>query len=469
MNGDLVVAGGTIATGDDVFTGNVIIRDGVIAEIQRGESRPTTGPGVLDVTGRTVIPGAVDAHTHFEEPGPGTYREDYASGSRCCAAGGVTTTLEHPLSRPPVRDAETFKAKQAVAGEKSVIDFGLWGGLIPGYIDHMEEMASLGAVAFKVFMSGSGADYPMAEDGDLWVGMVEAARIGALVGIHAESEPLTVYFTKKLQRQGRTDGKAISEGRPPLAELEAINRAVFLAGQTGTRIHIVHTSIASGAELITEARQRGIDASCETCAHYLHLDWSALDRLGGYAKCKPPVRAPEEVERLWQAVLAGHVQFIASDHAPYTREEKEGSVWDAGWGIPGAQTMLPILISDGLIGRGWDLNSFVNFTSRNAAKRFGVYPQKGALQVGSDGDLTIIDLDGSWTISEEDLFSKHHFSPYVGETLRGRIEQTIVRGQVVYDRGEIVINSGHGQFVRPASSAAARGSRSGRPTADATP
>jgi allantoinase len=447
---DLVVHGGRIATDYGVFDGTVVVRDGRIAGLEDADSRGPEAAEKIDARGRLVIPGCVDAHCHFDEPMPRDPREGFERGTMSAAAGGVTTVLEHPLSIPPPRDAETFLAKKALAETKCVVDFGLWGALIPESIDHLPEMHELGAVAFKGFMSAAGADYPMIEDGQLLAGLQTASQLDAIIGVHAEGEALTVYFTDKLTREGRQDPRAISEGRPPIAEYEAIQRAIVLAHHANARLHIVHMSIPEGADLIQAARRDGVRVTAETCPHYLHMDWTALDRLGAYAKCKPPLRSPDSTERLWQAVLDGKIDFIAADHAPYTRAEKErGSVWDAPWGMPGIQTMIPILISDGIIARGWDLSAFVRFTSSRAAQVFGIYGRKGTIRVGADGDLVVIDLNASWTVQSEDLFYKQRWSALEGETLQGRIEQTVVRGQVVYDRGEIKVQPGYGQFVAP--------------------
>ena len=456
---DLVVRGGTVATDYGVFDATLVVRDGRIAAIEEPDARGPDAEHAIDARGKLVIPGCIDPHVHYEEPSPLSHREGYESGTRASAAGGVTTVLEHPISTPPPKDPPTFLAKLDLAARKSVVDFGLWGALIPDSIPHIPALRELGAVAFKAFMSEAGAIYPMVTDGELLAGMEQAAPIDAIIGVHAEGESLTTYYSDKLQREGRRDPRAIAEGRPPLAEYEAMQRAIVLARATGARLHFVHMSIPEGAELVQQARRQGVRVTCETCPHYLHMDWTALDRLGGYAKCKPPLRSPESTEQLWHAVLGGKVDFIAADHAPYTRAEKEGDIWQAGWGMTGAQTMIPVLISDGLIRRRWDLTDFVRFTSTRAAQVFGLFPRKGTIRIGSDGDLVVIDLGGSWTIRSEDLFYRQGWSPLEGETLQGRIEQTIVRGRVVYDQDKILVPSGFGQFVTPlraTASAAAR-------------
>src|SRR5712692_1487117 len=344
---DLVVYGGKIATEYGVFDGTVVIRDGRIAALEDPDSRGPDAEEKIDARGKIVIPGCVDAHCHFDEPSVEETREGFECGTRSAAAGGVTTVLEHPISIPPPKDAATFAAKRDMAKARSVTDFGLWGSLIPDSIEHIPEMHALGAVAFKAFMSAAGADYPMVDDGQLLAGMQQASPLGAIIGVHAEGEGLTSWFTTNLEKAGRRDPRAIAEGRPPIAELEAIQRAIVLAQYANARLHIVHMSIPDGADLIHAARSQGVQVTAETCPHYLHLDWATVDRLGAYAKCKPPLRSPESTERLWQAVMDGKLDFIAADHAPYTRVEKEhGTVWDAPWGMPGIQTMIPILISD---------------------------------------------------------------------------------------------------------------------------
>jgi allantoinase len=447
---DLVVYGGKIATDYGVFDGTVVIRGGRVTALEDPDSRGPDADEKIDARGKIVIPGCIDAHCHFDEPSPVETREGFECGTRSAAAGGVTTVLEHPISIPPPKDAATFAAKRDMAKALSVTDFGLWGALIPESIEHIPEMHALGAVAFKAFMSAAGADYPMVDDGQLLAGMQQASPLGAIIGVHAEGEGLTSWFTTNLEKAGRRDPRAIAEGRPPIAELEAIQRAIVLAQYANVRLHIVHMSIPEGADLIYAARSQGVQVTAETCPHYLHLDWATLDRLGAYAKCKPPLRSPESTERLWRAVMDGKLDFIAADHAPYTRVEKEhGTVWDAPWGMPGIQTMIPILISDGLLKRNWDLTSFVRFTSTRCAQVFGIYGPKGTLRVGSDGDLAVIDPNGKWTVRSEDLFYKQGWSALEGETLDGRIEQTVVRGRVVYDRGEIKVSSGYGEFVMP--------------------
>jgi allantoinase len=451
MAADLVVQGATVATEYGVFEASLVAAAGRIVAILDPSEHPPPADRHLDARGLIAVPGGIDPHTHFWEPGPFTHREDFYHGSMSCAAGGVTTTLEHPLSIPPVEDEASFGLKLDAAAAKSVIDFGLWGALLPTNVDQLARLVELGAVAFKGFMLDAGADYPWVDDGALLHGMQELAVHGGLVAVHAESDAITAHETARVRESGRTDGVALADGRPPFSEYEAINRAIVLAKEAGAKLHIVHMSIPDGADLIRRARADGVDVTSETCAHYLYFDASALDELGAYAKCKPPLRTRELSDELWARVIAGEIDFIASDHSPYSHEEKDRGLWEAPWGLPGAQTMLPVVISEGVIKRGFDLVDFVKFTSTNAAKRFGLYPRKGSIRVGSDADITLIDLQGSWTVTADDLFSKQPWSPFENRTLNGRVATTIRRGDVVFDGKEITAPPGSGKLVRPLS------------------
>jgi allantoinase len=307
-------------------------------------------------------------------------------------------------------------------------------------------------LGFKTFMAETGIeDFPRATDGVLLAGLQEAARLGALVLIHAENEEIAQYYTARLQAAGRRDPLAWAEGRPEVVEVEGIRCALYLAQVAGARVHIVHVSTPLGLDAVDEARARGVRVTAETCPQYLALCDEDLARIGVEAKCGPPLRSRATMEGLWARVLAGNVDSVASDHSPSVTETKTrfaDDVWEAWGGIPGLQTMLPLLLTHGVHSRAMPLPLLARLTATNPARQFGLYPRKGSLQPGTDADLAIVDLDAAWEVRAAGLFQRNQHSPFIGEVLRGTVERTLVRGVTVYHRGEFPAAPGHGRLLR---------------------
>ncbi|MBE2316245.1 allantoinase AllB [Solirubrobacter sp. CPCC 204708] len=398
---DLVVRGGAPF--------DVGVSEGVIAAL--GRELPG-GAHEIDATGLHVLPAGLDPHVHFNEPGR-THWEGLRTGSASLAAGGFSAFFDMPLnSTPPVIDGAAFDAKLEAARRESCLDFGLWGALVPGA--RLEELAERGVIGFKAFMSDSGIeDFARADDVTLYEGMALAAQLGLLVAVHAENDALT----------SRPRGPSAADwlaSRPIVAELEAISRAITFATDTACSLHIVHVSSAEGVDLVTEARRRGVDVTCETCPHYLFLTAEDVDALGAVAKCAPPIRDAAQQARLWERVRAGEIDFVTSDHSPSPPEMKKGAFGDAWGGIAGGQSTLELLLGE------LAPEEAVRLT--NAAWRFGV-KGKGPLAVGADADLTLVDLNATYTLAAADLRSRHRLSPYVGRELRARVVRTLVRGQ----------------------------------------
>jgi allantoinase len=447
---DLLIRDALIAGEAGVFRGALGIRAGKIAGLF-ADAPDAPADEQIDAGGLVVLPGLVDAHVHFNDPGRADW-EGFECGSMGAAAGGVTTVIDMPLNNHPAAvDGATLRGKQAAVQGHSVVDYCFWGGLVTDNVAQLAEQDAAGAVAYKAFMSNSGIDdFPAVTDGVLFEGLRHAAHVGKLVAVHAESEALTAYFTAELQATGRTDRRAWLESRPPFAELEAINRALFLARAAGARLHVVHVSIAEGLDLINTAQQSSQLVTCETCPHYLTLAEDDFTAIGPAAKCAPPLRARANVEALWERVLAGQVDLIASDHSPCPTADKqrgEQNIWEAWGGITGVQTMLPLLLHEGVHRRGMPLPLLARLTSANPARLFGLYPRKGSLRPGADADLTIVDPGEEWTVRAGDLFARHKHSPYDGCKLRGRVRATLVRGRLVYRDGAIIAPLGHGQLV----------------------
>ncbi len=442
---------GTIVTERGEAEAAIGILDGKIAGIYAPDLE-VDAEEVLDVPGCHILPGVVDAHVHFWEPGPYSYREDFLHGTRAAAAGGVTTVIEMPLSVPPVKDKSAFELKRKVAGENSVVDFALWGALMPASVENLKELWDLGCVAFKAFMSYANEEYPHTPDGYLLEAMRRAAGFNGLIGVHAENAEIVDHAGKELRRKGVTAPEAHADSRPEIAEIEAIQRAALFAAHARCRVHIVHMSLAEGARAIRSAKQSGIPITVETCPHYLAADRSLLSKIGAFAKCNPPLRTKENVQAMWHSIFDGTIDTIGSDHSPYSDEEKMqggGNIWEEPPGFSGLETMLPVLLDEGYHRRGLGLREVVRLTSENVARLFGLYPRKGSLSVGAEADLAVVDLRKEWTYTGTLSLSKTRSAngPFEGRRFRGKIVATLVRGNPVYRDGEITADPGSGRYV----------------------
>ncbi len=445
---DLVIRGGTVVLPAGQRPADIAITNGTISAIG---SEVRDGAATIDARGLVILPGVVDAHVHFNEPGRADW-EGWETGTRGAAAGGVTTVLEMPLNaHPPTTTPEAFDAKLAVASQKSLVDFGLWGGLVPENLQHLEHLYQRGVVGFKAFMSHSGIDdFARVPDGVLAIGLKTAARMGAIVGVHAESQELL----DRISAERTPDRLSWCRARPPAAEVEAIRRlpvAMRGAGKNA-RAHVVHVSTAAGLHEVDQARGRGVSVTAETCPHYLAFTEDDFVRIGPPLKCAPPIRDAETREALWEEVLAGRVDLIASDHSPCPAADKhkgEHDIWQAWGGVAGIQTTLPVLLSDGLHARGLSLERIAHLTATAPAQLFGLYPRKGAIAVGADADFAIIDLGRRWTFDDNALQTRSGISAYIGRTFTGKVLRTLVRGSTVYGDGAITGSAGWGRPLRP--------------------
>jgi allantoinase len=448
------IVGGHVAAETTAGPATVVI-DGerVQAVLQAGERVPAVDE-VIEAQGLLVLPGAVDPHVHFGDPGQHE-REDFDTGTAAALLGGVTTVFEHPLTNPPTTTAERYRDKRESVGRRARVDFGLWGAITPGAVDEIAGQWDAGARGFKAFMcAATGTEYPAADDATLREAMHEIARLGGLVLVHAENDAITRELTERLRAAGRRDAAAHLEARPAVTEIEATARALILAREAGVRVQIVHVSDPDAAALVRAAAARGTRATFEHTANHLLIDSDDFVRIGPWARCAPPLRPRASVERLWDAVCADGDAQLGSDHSPYRHAEKERGtrdIFDAGMGIQGVQEAVPLVLDEALHRRGLDLGECARLIAGNAAHAVGVHPRKGSIRPGADADLSLWDPESEWTVdAARQQRSRNRWSPFDGRRCRMRLVRTILRGRTAARDGEVLAEPGSGRFLVPA-------------------
>jgi allantoinase len=314
----------------------------------------------------------------------------------------------------------------------------------------LDELAERGIVGFKAFMCHSGMDdFPRADDATLREGMKRAVALDKIVAVHAESQAITADLTDRSVSAGKTSVRDYLESRPIHAELEGIQRALELAGETHCRLHIVHVSCGAGIALIVSARKTGVDVSCETCPHYLVFTEEDMEKIGPLAKCAPPLRPKQAQDTLWQYLLTDQITSFGSDHSPSPDSMKTHQNFFRVWGgISGVQHTLPILITEGHIQREMALPLLARLLSFNVVTRFHLPPDRGRLAVGAQADIAIVDMNQDFEVQPQELHYRHRHSPYTGRRLTGKVVQTILRGQTIFKDGKIISHP-RGQLVRP--------------------
>lgn len=448
---DLIIAGGTVVLSDCVAKLDIGIRNGTIQSL----TPPMTYGNeitVIQAEGLHILPGTVDIHVHFNEPGLGSW-EGFQTGSAALAAGGMTTYVDMPLNGvPPTVNAEHLATKKIAAEYHSYVDYALWGGLVEGNVAQLEELSVGGVVGFKAFMSEPGGEgeeiFTRADDDTLLAGMKEIARLGHVLALHAEDESTVSTLAHQAIVQGKTGVRDYLDSRPIVAEVIAVQRALDYSGQTGCALHFVHISSREAVDIITAAKQEGLNVTVETCPHYLVLTDQDMENKGVLAKCAPPLRSAEEQSALWDAVSLGLIDIIASDHSPCPPEMKQSTNFFEAWGgISGAQSTLLLMLEEGYHQRQIPLPAITNMLSKNPAQRLGLAQSKGQIEIGLDADLVLVDLNQPDTLDKEDLYDKHRQSPYIGYSFSSTVQKTIVRGHIVYDQSSGLTDTCVGQFI----------------------
>jgi allantoinase len=439
----LLIKNGTLILEDKTTRADVLIEDGQITKIAKNVA--TTADEIIDAQERFVLPGVVDAHVHIGDANF-TQREDFTTGTQAAAAGGVSTIVDMVL-KTPVDTPEAVKEKIDRGTREGMVDFSLHAGMMnSSNIANVEALTQLGIYSFKAFMC---APY-LIDKGTLEALMKQTAQFRAITNVHAEDEELSQKLTAELKRARRVDPIAHNESRPNGVEEKAINDAIDIARATRSKLHISHMSTREGVHLIASAKRTKVNVTAETCPHYLSLTRADVLKLGPYLKMNPPLRTEADVLALWRGLANGTVDMITSEHAPGQADEKEvgwENIWDAWGGIPSIETMLPIVLSEGVNKGRVTIGKAVKALAENPAKRFGLYPKKGHIAVGADGDFVIVDLSMKKKVRANDLHYKVGWTPYEGWSLQGWPTLTIVRGQVVAKEGQILAKEGSAQFV----------------------
>ncbi len=444
---DLVIRNGRIVSPEGVVAASLAIRGGTIVAIGDDDLMPPASE-TLDARGCHLLPGIIDSHVHFREPGY-EYKEDWGTGTAAAAVGGVTTVFEMPNTHPPTADLDALRLKQEAARRQAHVDYGIYGLLDEHNLDQLERLAAAGVVGFKCFMGNTFGDLPAPSDGAMLEAFEIIARLGKRIVVHAENPSIMARRQDQLEKAGRTEPLAHLAARPAICEIEAVSRAIHFAEWTGARLHIAHKSSKDALDIVRQAKARGVDVTVETCPQYLLLDTEDMKRLGNVMRVNPPIREPGHAEPLWQALRDGVVDMMSTDHAPHTIPEKtDPNVWRCCCGFPGVETAVPLMLTQVAAGR-LSLEHYVRVSSANPAKAWGLYPRKGALQVGSDADIAIVNLAREGRVRAETLHSKSKITPFDGRALMGMPVATLVRGRVVARDGVLIGSPGWGNPVEP--------------------
>jgi allantoinase len=440
---DLVIRGRRVVTQDTVAPASIHLSGGRISAITPFEEEVLSGTEIVEAGEDSfVMAGLVDSHVHVNEPGR-TEWEGFETATRAAAAGGVTTIVDMPLNCiPATTTLDGLQAKLAATEGKLHADVAFWGGVVPGNTGELSRLWDAGVVGFKCFLVHSGVDeFPNVTEGDLREAMPELARLGAMLIVHAELPGPIENACCQSENDGDEANRsydAFLRSRPRAAENEAVELMIRLGRESGCRLHIVHHSSSDALSMLRAAKESGARITVETCPHYLHF--AAEDIAAGATefKCCPPIRERENREQLWAALRDGTIDLVVSDHSPCPPEMKlreQGDFMKAWGGISSLQLRLPVMWTEASA-RGFKVQQLTEWLCGAPARQVGLSRRKGSISVGCDADLVIWNPDREFRVEPGLIQHRHKVTPYAGEVLRGVVEKTFLRGQMVYDGGE---------------------------------
>jgi dihydropyrimidinase len=449
---DLIIKNGTIVTSSESYSADIAVKDGKIVAIGSGFSEE--GSQVVDASGKLVLPGAIDAHTHLAMPFGGTVSADsYLAGTRAAACGGVTTVFDYPMQRKGSGIIETVESRKAICDPEACVDYAfhccitdLNGGTI---LDEFKDAVDYGITSFKCFLVYK-KEGMMVDDATLVKVLLKSKETGAMTNIHAENPDLIDLNIEKFLKEGKTSAWYHYLSRPEYVEAEADKRAIHWAKSVEAPLYLVHMADKEGLEAAIEAKMEGHEIYIETCPQYLEFTCDVYKREDGRNfVCSPPMKGQESQDALWKALKTGGIDTVATDHCPFQSYEKDWGKDDFTKipnGCAGVENLYPYMLSAANVGK-LSFNRVVELCSTNPAKIFGC-TGKGSLTVGKDADIVIYDPNKDFTISVENMHSDYDHTIWEGKTLHGYPVQTYVRGNLVYDNGEFVGKPGLGQFVK---------------------
>ena len=445
---DLVIKNGTLITPQ----GAMQVDLGVAGEKIVAVGLDLSGKRVIDASGKLIFPGVVDAHTHMALPVAGTRSsDDFFTGTSAAACGGVTTIVDFTVGTQETSIPEEIASRKQEA-VTSVIDYALHAEVIgwhPGNEAEFRNAVKHGVKTFK-FYTAYAASGRSSDSGVLYHAFGVLADLDAVALVHCEDDPIIDAILQQMGREEKAKMASLAQARPPICEGTAIDQVAYLAEQTGVRTHIVHVSSAMGLVAVRRAKERGVSLTAETCPQYLLLTKEVYDRVDGHLfSASPALREEGDQQALWQGLSDGTLDLVATDHCPFTREQKtwKGSFLDLPYGLPGVETLLPLLYSEGVRKDRLPLTALPRLLSESPARVNGLYPRKGTLSVGSDADIVIFDPEKEWTIHAENLHMATDFSPYEGTTVHGVVETTISRGRIIYGDGKFQGKESRGRFI----------------------
>jgi dihydropyrimidinase len=457
---DVIIRGGTVVLPDTCRSLDIAVDAGHIVTLGATDAMPRA-KRIIDARGKYVLPGCIDPHVHIHWPFlAATTADDYAIASRAAAIGGTTTLIDFAHPKMGATPLERVAIRCNEAHNQAVIDYAFHCVLTEASSQTLGQMATLvkgGVTSFKLYMAYSRRGI-MADDATMLTIMRQAAALGATVCVHAENGTVGDANEARFLAEGRMGAADFPRHKPNYIEAEAVSRALFWAGETGCQLYIVHLSTAEGVAAVRAAQRQGVRVVAETCPQYLLLDDRVYERSGEGHRfiCSPPIRSITDSEALWQGIAQGVVSTVGTDHCAFTIAQKNRGIdnfVDVPNGLPGVETRLALLYSEGVCKGRITVNDLARICSYNVARVHGLFPQKGSLLPGSDADIVLLDPEAAWTVSADRMHMAVDWSPYEGWSLRGAPVMTISRGEVIVEQREFVGQSGWGTFVRRLASA----------------